>query len=302
MLPVVAAPSTVWHVPTDFATIQDAIDSASVADGDTILVGPGSHAGALVDKSVVIKGEDGAVINDGPVHSSGLIQGFRLLADGSGATISHLTFEVDFPIMAWQADDVTVEHCTMISPVQGVSNWEGNGWVISHNVINGLVTASGGGIGIFIGCFNGVTANNNLVAHNKITGYAVVGEDDCGGYSGPGICLMSDRRWYSGGGTLSGNRIIHNKVSLSSTRPDLVESVGIELTDMALELGLLDEEDTPIVDLTDNKVGFNDVRGVDGIPIALNPEEVASNNKISRNLGDDTNNRGHGLHPKEFFK
>jgi hypothetical protein len=55
-----------WNVPGDFATIQEAIDDAGVLDGDTILVGKGNHAGALVTKAVEIKGQGGAVINDGP--------------------------------------------------------------------------------------------------------------------------------------------------------------------------------------------------------------------------------------------
>ena len=43
-----------WRVPGDFATIQDAVNSPSVADGDRILVGPGSFAGALIDKNVTV--------------------------------------------------------------------------------------------------------------------------------------------------------------------------------------------------------------------------------------------------------
>jgi len=82
-----------WSVPGDFSTIQLAVDG--VSDGDTILVGPGTFAGALVDKSVEIKGVGGATIDSGPVHGSGLIQGFRLLAGSAGATISHLTFTAD---------------------------------------------------------------------------------------------------------------------------------------------------------------------------------------------------------------
>ncbi len=299
------AKAVTWNVGPggDFATIEVALASPDVLNGHTLLVEPGNHAGALVTKAVEIKAEGGAVINDGPVHSSGLIQGFRILADGTGATISHFTFEVDFPIMAWRADDVTINHCIMTSPVQGITNWEGNAWDISHNVINGLETACGGGIGIFIGGYSGATASNNLVAHNKITGEVVVPEGDCGGYSGPGICLMSDRRGGAAGGMLSGNRIIKNKVSLSSTRPDLVSCVGIELTDMGLEQEAPAPTSTDLADLVDNRVGFNDVRGVTGVPIALNPPEVAEYNKIDRNLGDAADNRGHGLYnPKVFLK
>jgi hypothetical protein len=35
-----------WRVPSDFATIQDAIDSPSVKAGDAIVVDAGAYAGA----------------------------------------------------------------------------------------------------------------------------------------------------------------------------------------------------------------------------------------------------------------
>lgn len=293
---VPAAAATI-NVPGDYSNIQDAIDAAS--DGDTIVVARGTYAGATVDKAVVIRGEGRAVINSGPAYGP-YTTGFQFPVDGqgSGATISHFRFEtVDLPVYSRGANDVTVEHCTMISPLQGISNWGGDGWNISHNVIKDLHTSSGGGIGIFIGSRDGSTANYTLVAHNKITGQIVVPDDDCGGYSGPGICLMSDRRYGQSGGTISGNRILHNTVALSSTNSSLVSSEGIELYDM----GLL--ETTPINDLTGNKVGFNDVRRVDSQPIGLYPDadELREENYISRNLGDDPN-RGHGLPPKVLFR
>ena len=129
----------------------------------------------------------------------------------------------------------------------------------------------------------------------------MVPENDCGGYSTPGICLMSDGR-QSPAGPLTGNRVIKNKITLSIivpvSVPDPMECVGIELTDYGLYL------DPPVPDVEGNKVGFNDVRGVVGVPIALNPPGagVDDNNAISRNLGDDANNRGHGLHPKALLK
>jgi len=126
--PVFAAKggAATWNVPGDFATIQDAIDSADVVAGDTIRVRPSSHAGAYVTKSVIIKGTGGAVIDSGPMHPAGLSMGFRLLAGSDGATISHLEFTVDLAIMNGDAvDNVTVEHCTFIDAIQGVSNWGG---------------------------------------------------------------------------------------------------------------------------------------------------------------------------------
>ena len=122
-----------WNVPGDFATIQGAIDNAGVFDGDTIFVGAGNHVGATVTKAVEIKGQDGAVIYDGPLLSASmpcetivLNIGFYFESGGAGrgATISHLKFEGPaFPVYSGGADDVTVTHCTMINPIQGVSDW-----------------------------------------------------------------------------------------------------------------------------------------------------------------------------------
>jgi hypothetical protein len=81
------AGAATWNVPGDFATIQEAIDSPDVSPGATILVGPGNHDGAYVTKEVELKGEGGAVINNGPLHPAGLSMGFRLL---TGSDIAHL--------------------------------------------------------------------------------------------------------------------------------------------------------------------------------------------------------------------
>lgn len=186
-------------MPGDFATIQDAIDDDDVQDGDKILVGPGEHAGALVTKAVEIKGEDGAVINDGPEHGSGLIQGFRLFSGSDGAKISHLRFETDLVIMNAEAvNDVTVEHCRFTNAIQAISNWRGSGWVIIHNEITDLRTRNGGGIGILVADYSGGVVSDNVVSHNTITGTLHVKPGDGGGYSGTGIVLYADFRW--GGG------------------------------------------------------------------------------------------------------
>jgi hypothetical protein len=54
--------------------------------------------------------------------------------------------------------------------------------------------------------------------------------------------------------------------------------------------------DPELMDVFDNVIGFNDLRGT-VIQIAFTPVELDTVNKISRNLGD---NRGHGLHPSAF--
>ena len=279
-----------WRVPGDFATIQAAIDSPSVVAGDVILVGPGPHAGAFVTKSVEIRGEGGAVINSGPLHDSGKMQGFRLKAGSQGTTISHLTFEVGLAIINGAAvNNVTVVQNRFLNAYQAVSNWGGSGWDISHNDIVDLETACGGGIGILIGDWQATLSGvlDNLVAHNKISGTLHVSDGDCGGYAGAGIVIYADFRWGAPGAVaLAYNRVIKNKVSVVSDNPGLVDINAFEMTDTRHELGVIYE----------NAIGFNDFRGT-ASQIDLSPPELAGVNLISRNFG---NNRGHGLHPSVF--
>lgn len=284
------ASAALWQVPGDYPTIQDAIDSTLVIDGDKIMVSPGEHAGALVSKSVEIKGEGGATINDGPVHGSGLIQGFRLLAGSDGSTISHLHFKVDLVIMNGAAvDNVTVTQCTFVNSIQAVSNWCGSGWEISHNDIIDLRTMDGGGIGILVADWTGGIVKDNVVSHNKIVGTLHVDPEDGGGYNGSGIVLYADFRWgWLGAESITNNRVVKNKVSLVSDTPGVVDVFAFELTDT--------RDDSTLIVLYDNAIGFNDFRGTMS-QIDLTPEQLGDRNDISRNFGD---NRGHGLHPSVF--
>ena len=280
-----------WNVPGDFDFIQEAIDSVSVQAGDVILVGAGSHAGALVTKSVEIVGEDGAVIDSGPVHSSGLIQGFRMMAGSDGAAIKHLRFEVDLAIMNGEAvDDVVVAHCVFINAIQAISNWSGSSWKIRHNVITDLRTSCGGGIGILIADYTGSIVEDNVVSHNKIRGTLHVDPNDCGGYDGSGIVLYADFRWdREGAEEIKDNRIVKNKIGLVSNDPNVVDVVAFELTDT--------RDDDQFRDvLFDNRIGFNDFRRT-FVQIFITPTIIEDDNYISRNLGD---NRGQGLHPGIF--
>ena len=283
-----------WYVPGSFPTIQAAIDSSS--SGDRIFVGPGHHYGATVTKAVEIRGEDGAVINDGPLpwgvptRKAGFF--FSGLGSGSGATISHFRFEtVEFPVFSRGANDVTVEHCTLINPIQGVTNWHGQRWQISHNEIIDLQTFNGGGIGILIG---GVLKTwqylitDNVVAHNKIIGVLHVMAGDGGGYNGTGIVLYADFRWGAAGADqIAYNRVVKNKISVVSDTPSVVDVAAIELTDTRGLTGVIYE----------NSIGFNDLRDT-VLQIYLTPVGLDNPvNDISRNLGE---NRGHGLHPSAF--
>jgi hypothetical protein len=288
-----AITGTAYYVPGDFSTIQDAIDDPTVMEGDIIRVMPGNHDGAYVTKSVVIKGDDGAVINSGPMHPAGLSMGFRFLAGSGGSKISHLTFEVDLAIMNGAAvNGVTITQCTFNNTIQAVSNWVGSNWKISHNTISDLRTRNGGGIGILVADFSGGVVENNIISFNKISGTLHVDPNDGGGYAGSGIVIYADFRWgRAGAQEIKFNRVVQNKISLISDTPAVVDVVAFELSDTRDDINAV-----PYPVLFNNYIGFNDFRGTT-LQIALTPEDLANHNTFSRNLGD---NRGLGLHPSLF--
>ncbi len=280
-----------WTIPGDFPTIQSAVNSALVIQGDKLQIGPGSHAGALLTKSVTITGEDGATINSGPMHPAGLSQGFRLLTGSEGATINHLKFEVDLAIMNGDGVDlVTIDHCTFVNSMQAISNWRGSGWQISHNNINDLRCRNGGGIGILIADRSGGTVEDNVVSHNKVSGTLhVPATGESGGYAGSGIVIFADFRWGQAGSQgITYNRVVKNHVSLISDNTNLVDVVAFELTEAR-------DETSPAV-IKSNSIGFNDFRGTE-TQVTLTPTTLDTVNTISRNLGE---NRGKGSHPKVF--
>jgi len=272
-----------WNVPGDFATIQEAMDSPDVLDGHKIEVGSGYYAGATVTKAVEIKGKKGAVINSGPLpwSSRTFMAGFLFSGGGvgSGASISHLDFEaVEFPVFSRGADDVSVDHCKMSNPIQGVSNWMGSGWNIGHNKIIHLQTANGGGIGIFVGDYKGGTYKDNRISHNEIKGILHVSPTDGGGYNGTGIVIYADFRWGAAGSAgISDNRVEKNKISLVSDTPGVVDVCAVELTDSRN-----DPDAIPYPVIFNNKVKHNSFHGM-GLNIVLTPQDLENWNDISKN-------------------
>jgi hypothetical protein len=302
--PAAASKKAAWNVPGDFPTIQQAIDSPSVAAGDIIQVSSGSYAGALVSKSVTIKGAGHTVINSGPAHPSGMIIGFRLLPGSDNSKISNLRFEVDLGIISSQAvNDVTIEDCTFKGAVQAVTNWSGNRWNIDDNDIIDLKTRDGGGIGILVGDRTGGTVQGNVISNNKISGTLYVGggyldpSQEGGGYNGSGIVLYADFRYGAAGTSeIKNNRITNNKVSMVSNNAALVDIVAFEMTDS--------RDDAQFHVIFNNMVMFNDFRGT-ATQIDLTPDNLGAYNTISRNFGEnrgrphhDKHERhgGHGLH------
>lgn len=272
-----------WNVPGDFETIQDAVDSDSVVSGDTIKLGHGTHFGAFLTKSLKIEGENHkSVIDDGPLHPAGLTFGFALKAGSGGSTISHVTFDnVDLAVSNRDAvDGVTIEHCTFLNPLQGVSNWSGSGWNIRHNEIEGLHTRNGGGIGILIADWaaNPHGVHGTTVEHNKISGVLQVWEQDGGGYNGSGIVLYADFRWGRAGAQgIYDNVVQRNKVDMVSDNPGVVDIVAIELTD---------SRNDPLADpvIFDNEISGNKYECT-ALQLVLTPENLDEVNLIVDNRG-----------------
>jgi len=257
----------------DFTNIPDALAAAS--DGDLIKVCAGNYDGDYLTKSVNIRGVGEANIINGPLHSSGRVMGFRLLAGSDGAKIQHLNFDVDFPIMNGEGvNDVVIYDNTLTNPIQGISNWTGNNWYIYYNTITDLRSTCGGGIGILVGDYSGTESRFNRVTHNTITGTLHVDENDCGGYDGTGIVIFADHRYGRVGGDVSNNLVSDNTISLVSDTPAVVDVNAIELTDT--------RDDLTQHDVVNNTVRYNDVSGT-ASGIVLTPENLDEFNSIYNN-------------------
>lgn len=272
------------YVPNQYATIQEAVDDA--IEGDIIFVGPGSFAGAVIEKGIELRGIGRALINDGPILAPGtpigdLNIGFFFPGgyNGDGTIISHFEFDIlEFPVFSRGADNVTVEHCKMSNPIQGITNWIGNGWKIEHNEIIDLQTLNGGGIGILIGDNSLRTGGifGNVISHNTIKGTLKVWSGDGGGYDGTGIVLFSDERGSRvGAESIHNNMVSFNKISLTSDTPGVVDVNAIELTDTQ------NIEDTNLI--FDNTVKKNVLKG-NAEAIVYTPLSLEFVNNILNNI------------------
>jgi hypothetical protein len=291
------------NVPTDYPTIQHAVDAPPLIPGDDIIimVASGLHAGAVIDTPVTIKGTDGAMITSGVPYKSGssLTTAFRLEDQAHGTEISHLMIPNDttigyfFAVFSREVDNVSIHHLTIMNSVQGISNYNGSGWDISHNKLFGTNAVNGGGIGIMINAWDGsqdfipdnTTADDNIITHNKTEG--LVGDV---GFSGPGILLSSGH----GANGWPGGKVTGNKVYKNTCMHTGSNGVGFEADDVPAETQGLQPG------IFSNTVSFNDFRGSTN-PMAWYPD--VGSNRISRNLGPDAN-RGEGaqgLTPPEIF-
>ena len=80
-----SAGATEWRVPGRFPTLQAAIDSSLVKDGDILRVLPGRRTGATVTKAVVLRALGWVTIVDGPTVNDLGKAGFLFPGGGAGS-------------------------------------------------------------------------------------------------------------------------------------------------------------------------------------------------------------------------
>jgi nitrous oxidase accessory protein NosD len=217
-----AAAAATLKVPSQYSTIQSAVDAA--AAGDRIVVSRGEHCGATLTKPVVLEGKGKPHIigcASGPLINSALRVGFYLPGaagqnPASGSTIRGFVFDgrgvsnanlqpLSFGVFARFASDVTVTRNRFEGTVQAVTNTGGDRWQITHNRVRDLTVLDctrfcTGGDGIVIALARGSIAapggsaaslnrpEDNVILDNDISGIA---PDGFGVFSLAGILLLS---------------------------------------------------------------------------------------------------------------
>lgn len=187
ILALVSTPTVAENlfVPTQFGTIQAAVDAAS--PGDRILVAAGMYDGALINKEVKIAGEgDQTIIINGPTAAGSLSffqNGFQLVSGADGTAISDLKIDlspgsvtvpegltlVPFGIFAVGVDDVEVHDVKFIGLNGSIEFHSSRDWKVTDNTIEGLNAVE------FPGFFRQAIAirledsSDSLIAFNTIT-------------------------------------------------------------------------------------------------------------------------------------
>jgi nitrous oxidase accessory protein NosD len=255
-LTAATADADVLRVPSDHATIQEAVDAAS--DGDSILVGPGDHCGAEITAEVRLIGIGATIVGcEAPVLVGELRVGFLLPDDrASGTSIRGFRFEgrgvsndntdpLAFGVFARDAHGVVVAYNRIRGTVQGITNTRGDGWTIRSNRITELTLFEcpgycGGGSGIVIQArdLDGERAYDNAVLFNRVRGAIPDGHD---AFSMDGIFVAGQQE----------PKIIGNKLRIPANDTAAAPGVGIEVASECCG-------GTPILDSTDVVAARND--------------------------------------------
>jgi parallel beta-helix repeat protein len=166
----------------DFETedIQDAIDSGLVADGDTLVICPGTYTRAAVaavevDKQLTIEGLTSADREDMVVQGHGL-GGFRVSVDA--VTIRHLKLvasvaDVDGITLVASADNNTIQDVEVTAWADGIVLEDTEGNIVETSSIH-----DNAGHGLYLNSGARNVVRNNEIKDNNSYGFEFADEDE----------------------------------------------------------------------------------------------------------------------------
>jgi hypothetical protein len=258
-------------VPTEYASIQEAIDASD--EGDKIIVHPGNYEGATIDRSVTLIGRQAHIVAPDPARVSEFpTGGFYIRAED--VRIEGFTFETEWPeggdqsfyaaIVMEDAAGATIKNNVFVGRVaiEGGANPK-IGCDISHNTF----FADHGGVALFVNLHNGDR-------DNKITDNVFTSSD----------LNFGSAVTFWGGADISGNKIKRNTFEMTG-EGQYVAGIGIWWT-----------WEGSLTPPTGNKITHNDFTGsTQGLSLQIfgmeQPEEaralILEGNKFKNNKGLD---------------
>jgi hypothetical protein len=282
ILAEVAAAQTprVLAVPSEYPTIQAAVDAAGA--GDKIVVGPGSYAGASITRPVALigSGSETRIVSGVPCCGlpSSTTVGFLVQLnqqgpEDAGVSINHFTLEsVMYPSMTGMFAGVVarastspfynldISHNTFRGGYLGIYLLNCNQSNISHNQFVEVETAAMVWAGL-------ITISRNVIAFNTI-------ESDVQGTNA--VQWRNVGIWLNAifGGSITDSRIMDNKI-VRTGGTSVYPAFAVFLS--AYGAG---------TDVRQNEIVFNDFRGSEN-EIGVSAPDLFDRNQISRNLGEN---------------
>ncbi len=294
-----------WYDWDHVASIQTAVDR--VCNGGTVHVIDGGYSGAIINKSVTILGSTTgiSIISSGVPYKSGsgLESAFRLDSGADGTEIRNLTINCNattnfyFAVFSRSVDNVVIDSFEINDAVQGISNYDGNNWKITNNILTDTIASGGGGIGIMFG----VRPPQDQCSGNLVKNNIIYADGTEAGYTAPGICLALDTRYgaydyLTGSEEITNNEISNNLILGTGNTNEVGIEVGVigvsgNSSKVAFTMGMIH----------DNLIKNNTVDGSDyGIyayvveNLAIEENEVKNCNSYGISLWDDfTGNINH---------
>lgn len=185
--------------PADFSSIQEAINSPQVAEGDTVYVYDGTYyENAVVNKTVSLIGEDGKCVIDGlgkghtvAIEADNVILTGFIIANSS---LTHTPFEGPYSGLYVTSDNCSIDRNNVTNSYYGIWPYNSSNNILSENTI----------------AYNYVGIRLDSSSHNSLTGNILASNDY-------GVWLMDSSNNSLSGNTITANNVYGLNLSRSST-------------------------------------------------------------------------------------